>query len=391
MFYRLFILLNLLIIVSFVTAGQNSSAEFRLDTDIQTEGNQNQLTKTDVNKDDWIYIDIYVVGASNLDAYEFTVRWDADDINYENFYKTKGGYGIPSESNFLETHDDTSGLTEANTGGTDYRAIGLTLNGEQPDSLSADGDGFLGELVFTAKVDNPKSIQFSDIQWVDNQSNADECTNYDNEILLGGGSLPVELSSFKAVYDNGQVMITWQTESELNAWGFNIFRSKAKENGYEKINSEIIEASGTTTTPQQYSYTDERVESGQTYFYKLQQVDVDGSNEFYGPVSVSVASAVTQTQATPDVYRLYENYPNPFNPKTIIRYDLPNADDVDLKIYDISGRYVKTLIQKSLSAGQHTQVWDGTNVQNKPVPSGTYFCVLKTSQQQFVTKMTLLR
>ena len=386
-------LTNILLLAAMVmlpevlVGGQNADAKFYVDIEVEypgNTGNQNVTHKEGITTGDYVWIDLYAGDVSNFDAYQFRVDFDPNDLNNKGFTKNKSGF----EENILGSDLTVSGSQE-----TDYQTVGVTANGDQTDAEAPDGSGYLGYMLFEALVDNPKGIKFSNVQYVDNNGDGDYLSdsNVDQEATFGGGALPVELSSFEAIYDNNHVSIKWSTESELNAWGFNVFRSQTKENGYKKLNADIIEASGTTTTPQQYSYIDERVESGQTYFYKLQQVDVDGSNEFYGPVKVSIASAVNQATKTPKKFRLYENFPNPFNPTTMITYDLAHADDVDLKIYNISGRLVRNLLQTRQSAGQHSLIWNGLNERNQPVPSGTYFCILQTSQQQFVTKMTLLR
>lgn len=72
-----------------------------------------------------------------------------------------------------------------------------------------------------------------------------------------------------------------------------------------------------------------------------------------------------------------DNYPNPFNPSTAIRYALPKQSLVEVKIYDIMGHEIKRLTQEIQSEGYHKVVWDGKNSQNQQVSSGTYICRLR--------------
>jgi hypothetical protein len=88
---------------------------------------------------------------------------------------------------------------------------------------------------------------------------------------------------------------------------------------------------------------------------------------------------------------LFANYPNPFNATTSISYALAAAGQVQLEIFDITGRMVKTLIDGNQEAGSHNVIWDGLNDQGKVVASGTYFYRLKTKDDSFVKKMALLK
>lgn len=104
------------------------------------------------------------------------------------------------------------------------------------------------------------------------------------------------------------------------------------------------------------------------------------------------AQRTGETPSLPDEYRLYANYPNPFNPETRIQYELPEASEVSLKIYDIQGRLVRTLAgDQSQYAGKHTLVWDGRNDQGKPVSSGEYLYRFETADFMRTMKMLLLK
>ncbi|MBN2088948.1 T9SS type A sorting domain-containing protein [candidate division KSB1 bacterium] len=79
----------------------------------------------------------------------------------------------------------------------------------------------------------------------------------------------------------------------------------------------------------------------------------------------------------PTDYTLFQNFPNPFNPQTTLRYSLSEASRVTLVIYNLNGAAIKTLIQEPRPAGTHSVNWDGTDEQNKIVPAGIYFCQLQ--------------
>jgi hypothetical protein len=96
-------------------------------------------------------------------------------------------------------------------------------------------------------------------------------------------------------------------------------------------------------------------------------------------------------ETTPLVNELYGNYPNPFNPATTIRFSVAEQSPVSLKIYDIAGRRVATLVQESLPPGQHSAVWRGRSDSGRPLASGLYLYRLEIGNYMSVKKMLLLK
>ena len=105
------------------------------------------------------------------------------------------------------------------------------------------------------------------------------------------------------------------------------------------------------------------------------------------PSLVPVSSSEVGDLAS--ILDLAVSYPNPFNPSTTIHFDLPREVRVELAIYDVKGRLVKTLFQGSLPAGGHDEVWLGRDDQGREVPSGVYVCRLQAGDRIYSTKMTL--
>jgi hypothetical protein len=98
-----------------------------------------------------------------------------------------------------------------------------------------------------------------------------------------------------------------------------------------------------------------------------------------------------EDELLPTEYSLFQNYPNPFNPSTLISYALPTNSFVSLKIYDMLGREVKTLVNTEQSAGIMNVLWNGDNNFGSKVSSGTYIYVIKTSDFFKAKKMILLK
>ncbi|MFQ5631246.1 MAG: FlgD immunoglobulin-like domain containing protein, partial [bacterium] len=93
----------------------------------------------------------------------------------------------------------------------------------------------------------------------------------------------------------------------------------------------------------------------------------------------------------PVVILLHQNYPNPFNPETKIRYSLPQTNNVSLKIYNINGDIIRTLVNAKVEAGEHFIRWDGTDNNGFLVASGVYYYELMVGTFRQVNKMTLIR
>ncbi|MCP4708241.1 MAG: T9SS type A sorting domain-containing protein [Planctomycetes bacterium] len=100
---------------------------------------------------------------------------------------------------------------------------------------------------------------------------------------------------------------------------------------------------------------------------------------------------LSRTALTPTVFAVEQNYPNPFNPITTIRYALPRSGPVEIRVYNIAGQQVKTLVDEKQKAGYYSVVWDGRNEQGNQVSSGTYFYMVKAGREEVLKKMVLLK
>jgi hypothetical protein len=188
--------------------------------------------------------------------------------------------------------------------------------------------------------------------------------------------LPVELVSFTATGRNGEVLLEWVTASETNALGFHIERDG------ERVTVDLIAAAGNSTTENTYTYVDKGLENGVTYSYNLISVDIDGVEQVANenPIQATPAASL------PGQFALHQNYPNPFNPATEIKYDLAQDAPVTLKIYNILGAEVATLVDDHQKAGYYTQSWSA-----RDMASGVYFCALTAGDFKAVKKMVFLK
>jgi hypothetical protein len=189
----------------------------------------------------------------------------------------------------------------------------------------------------------------------------------------GEDVVPVELSSFTAAASNNSVNLNWTTQSETNNKGFEVQR-KGNESW---ITLGYVDGAGTTTEQQNYIYTDVNVSSG-THYYRLKQLDYDGSFEYSNEVEVDVI--------VPQVLTLHQNYPNPFNPSTVISFSLPQQSFVTLKILNLLGEEVATPLASELNEGIHSVNFDGTNLS-----SGIYIYRLTAGNKTLSSKMLLTK
>ena len=187
-------------------------------------------------------------------------------------------------------------------------------------------------------------------------------------------SVPVELTDFYSNVSNGKVLLTWKTATEINNRGFEIQRSSDRTD-WSTI--AYIDGKGTTTEPNIYSYTDEPAISG-TYYYRLKQYDLNGNFEFSKTIEVDLRIIKD--------FVLEQNYPNPFNPSTTIGYELPKESDVMIKVYDILGNEIATLVNGKKPAGVHEVNFDGSNL-----GSGMYIYRMNIDNYSVTKKMILMK
>lgn len=116
------------------------------------------------------------------------------------------------------------------------------------------------------------------------------------------------------------------------------------------------------------------------------------SHGYSGILTIDTVTAVNDgTSAPPQATILAAIHPNPFNPRAMITFELAETGPIELAIYDLAGRLVRVMDSESRSAGRYQSTWDGQDDAGRAVPSGTYFCRLRSSQGSQTRKMTLAR
>lgn len=191
--------------------------------------------------------------------------------------------------------------------------------------------------------------------------------------------VPVELTDFTLENINGEVIIKWQTATETNNSGFEVQRNEklnhASQLEWEKVT--FVDGRGTTAEVTNYICSD-KVEKPGTYFYRLKQIDFDGTMSYSQEIEVDVNG--------PAKFALLQNYPNPFNPSTTIRFTLPVITDLVIAVYNSLGEKVSDLFKGEMEVGYHEVKFDASNLS-----SGVYFYRFESKEFVDVKKMVLTK
>ncbi len=186
--------------------------------------------------------------------------------------------------------------------------------------------------------------------------------------------VPVELTSFTAECKSNAIVLQWSTASETNNYGFEIQR-KTETSGWSK--TAFVGGRGTSTIYSSYSYTDNSSAGGKN-FYRLKQIDLDGSISYSNEIEVDFNKVYD--------FSLNQNYPNPFNPATRISFSISQGGFVNLTVYNELGEKAATLINESMSAGNHSVDFNASGL-----ASGVYVYKLQSGSYISIKKMMLIK
>jgi hypothetical protein len=197
--------------------------------------------------------------------------------------------------------------------------------------------------------------------------------------------IPVELQLFTASLSGLSVQLDWSTASEVNNAGFGIER-KIQGSGFVTVG--FVAGSGTTNEQKLYSFTDKPANQTQTLIYRLKQLDFDGTFTYSHVISVDFYGIISGVKDTgiPAEFSLHQNFPNPFNPSTVIKFGLPFSSNVSLKVYNILGKEVAVLFNSFMEAGIHETSFNAAGF-----PGGVYLYEIRTDAFTSVRKMVVLK
>lgn len=170
--------------------------------------------------------------------------------------------------------------------------------------------------------------------------------------------LPVEMTSFYSSVNGNDITLNWITGSESNNSRFEIERTSGSSQNWNVIGT--VPGSGTSSAPESYSYADRNIISG-SYSYRLKQIDFNGNSDYHY-LSNEVVIGI------PVKFNISQNYPNPFNPSTKIDFEIPEDGNVNIVVYDNSGKEVSVLVNGYRIAGYYSVLFNASDLS-----SGIYY------------------
>jgi hypothetical protein len=185
----------------------------------------------------------------------------------------------------------------------------------------------------------------------------------------------VMITGFCASPVTDGIELGWSLTADESIDGFQLIRSRSGHAGEYPITEQLIGSS-------ERSYVDTTALPGNRYRYTLL---------VWASESGIIRSAPVEVERPPLAVRLFQNHPNPFNPTTTIRFVVPRASHVTLRVYSPAGKLVRTLVDRVLHSGTREAIWDGTNDIGNRVASGVYFCRLRVDRVYLSHKMILLK
>ena len=195
--------------------------------------------------------------------------------------------------------------------------------------------------------------------------------------------LPVELTTFEASAMNEAVRLHWVTASETGNDHFILYRSISQEGQFSQIAT--VNGAGESVSENTYNFVDRNLVNGMTYYYRIADVDINGNATTHDlTVSATPASGALGILVTE--YKLHQNYPNPFNPVTTITYDVKETGHVTLKIYNLIGQEVATLVDEVKDNNRYQVTFDASGL-----AAGVYFYRVNVNDFSAVHKMILLK
>lgn len=189
-----------------------------------------------------------------------------------------------------------------------------------------------------------------------------------------GSPIPVEFASFNARRITASVILTWHTASEQDNAGFHIQR-KTSDGSWTQIG--FVDGAGTTSKPQAYRFVDDRLpHEADVLTYRLEQVDTDGTARH---------SKTVTARRSVEALQLLGVYPNPARHQATIQYAVPNKQPVTIRLYDVLGRQVRTVVDER----QKGRVEE--TIRLNGLSSGVYFLRLRANGKTQMKKITVVR
>jgi len=344
--------------------------------------------------DDYIEIHNFGTAAADIGGYIIT-----DEIgNYDDYYQIPTGNDstIIEPGGFLLLWADKDSEQ-----GVLHVEIKLSVAGEQIGLFMQDSITVIDTLTFAEQFDDISYGRYPDGSgsWHFMHPSPDTANTAYNVIpaafSLSEPSNNTQITIDESNVNTGSITFTWGASSDANGDSlYYLMRVASAEIGDHGLD--------TNATSIEVSYLDiiedisENNVTAATLDWTVLVTDgIDTVEADNAPFSITIDGANALSAylegLIPDEFALHQNYPNPFNPITTLRYDLPETDLVNITIYDMLGREVKTLINQTQDAGYRSVIWDATNDYGKPVSAGIYLYQIQAGEYISTKKMVLLK
>lgn len=333
-----------------------------------------QITLPELNgtfNNDTLLIPISMSTDSSIGLAQFTMEYDSTVLQFisAQIGADAGGFVISAINNNLPFSPINEGmnnnvLIQINGGGTG------TIYGENQELLVV-------KFLANGEITNQKNIRF-DLRTTHTfltTENSVDIQGSDLKTVTQGIITSVELLNFEADVVNNQVILTWTVVTEQDILGFDIERSEDNHLfetiGFAVSNEEAI-----------YSFVDANAGPGKK-FYRLKWINLNAQTNYLSVIEVIVKA--------PGEFQLLQNYPNPFNPTTSIPYHVPRKAKVIIKIFDVLGQEIVTLLAEEKEPGYHFVIWDGKDEMGRIMSSGVYLCRMKVDNFTQIRKLLLTK
>jgi len=306
--------------------------------------------------------------AGGIAAPELVFAWDPVFIG--------DSYILSSEINGAVNHNLEMIFTYSIQWWSNIMTVGVAITSDSGTSYTSIWE-FAAATHYPPVTDTISFVGFDNMQitlYYTGDSNDADFWFVDDLYLIDLDPVPVELVSFTANTNNNNVELNWSTATEVNNKGFDLQR-RSENQDYKSI--AFIDGYGTTTERQNYYFKDQSLSEG-TYYYRLKQLDFNGEFDYSDEIIVEISNPVS--------FDLAQNYPNPFNPSTKINYTIAEAGFTSLKVYDVLGNEVATLVNGEKPAGEYDVEFSGSELN-----SGIYFYQLKAGSFIETKKMQLIK
>ncbi|MCB5231153.1 MAG: T9SS type A sorting domain-containing protein [Candidatus Cloacimonas sp.] len=243
----------------------------------------------------------------------------------------------------------------------------------------------IGDII-RIRVSQPSTGRWASAEFA-LESGSPQLRYRENAIALQNKPTLYPPRDLEAEFATGVVNLTWNAPnvpatldnedgSRAELLSYDVYRD------HEKINKRPVFET---------TYVDENVSLDNVYLYYVKAVFMEGDSERSNIQIVDLVAVEEDIVAIPLVTGLKKNYPNPFNPDTNISFDIAEAGDVSIVIYNSRGQKVKSLLNEYVGVGSHTAHWDGRDDNNRPVSSGIYFYRMQKGSYNSSKKMIMMK